>query len=89
MGAVMNSVEDLRARVSATETKDEKAKRTAREAFAADYLVRWAGNLEKQIQGTFSAGTSFQWPTSRFTSRCAPIPKAFTTTSLHLGPALG
>jgi glutathione S-transferase len=55
--AVMGAVEDLRGRLSPMlRIKDPDEKKRAREELANGYLQQWAGNIEKQIKGTFVGG---------------------------------
>ncbi len=53
--AIMQSVEDLRAKVPGRGLSDEE-KKTAREEFAAGWLTRWATTVEEAIEGPFVAG---------------------------------
>lgn len=55
--AVFAAVEEYRAAAIPTgATKDEAEKKRRREAFAAGYIQKWAGNLERQIVGPFLDG---------------------------------
>lgn len=52
--AIMDSVEELRAKMPSPSTDDEK--RTAREAFGAGWLTQWAGTIAGRIRGPFLEG---------------------------------
>lgn len=54
--AVMNAVEDLRARASTTDRDDEDEKRQAREKYVSGYFRHWANNVSAQIDGPFVGG---------------------------------
>jgi len=53
--ALMQSVEDLRHKVPGRGLSDEE-KKTAREAFAAGWLTRWAETVSERIVGPFLEG---------------------------------
>ncbi len=54
--ALMNAVEELRAKAGATARDDEDEKRRAREEFTAGYFQRWAAGVSEQIAGPFVGG---------------------------------
>lgn len=54
--ALMDAVEDLRARFTTTSSKDADEKKANREAFAQGYLRDWCRCVEAQIQGPFIGG---------------------------------
>jgi len=54
--AVMQSVEDLRAKMPGSPGMSDDAKKAAREAFAAGHLAQWAATMERTIVGPFLAG---------------------------------
>lgn len=54
--ALMNAVEDLRARASTTDRDDEDEKRQAREKYVSGYFRHWANNVSAQIEGPFVGG---------------------------------
>jgi len=56
--AILNVVEELRAKVAATFTiEDEEEKKAARQALSSGYIIAWADNVTKQLgDGPFLAG---------------------------------
>lgn len=55
--ALMNAVEDLSVRISDTMPLPDEAKKSKRQALVNDYMKAWTINVEKQIQGSFVAGS--------------------------------